>query len=85
MKLTYVDTLPKRAKGGNHKLQKMIDEFIKSEQEIAKIDLRPDDYKSIDVANTTISGACKRSGHPVKCVRRSNELYLVREWVLDQE
>ena len=82
MELTYVDTLPERRRK-KHNLQCMIDEFAKSPKEIAKIDLKDDEYKSIVDAYNSIRRACGGSKHPVCCVRIDGELFLVKEWVLD--
>lgn len=81
MKLTYVDELPKKS-GTKLRLQALIDEFVKSNREIAKIEIEDGHYKSIMIARGCIDIACRRSGHPVKVAKRGNNLYLVRAWVL---
>lgn len=43
MKLTYVDTLPK--KKSKQKLQKLIGEFVESNREVVRLDLDGSEYK----------------------------------------
>ena len=76
MKFVKVEEIPKRKYGGRHNLQDMIGEFVNSDCKIVRIDLNEHDYASLKSCDNSIRGAVKRSGHPVKVVRRDGVLYL---------
>ena len=76
MKFVKVEEIPKRKHGGWHHLQDMIGEFVNSDCKIVRIDLNEHDYASLKSCDNTIRSAVKRSGHPVKVIRRDGILYL---------
>ena len=76
MKFVKVEEIPKRKHGGWHHLQDMIGEFVNSDCKIVRIDLNEHDYASLKSCDNSIRSAVKRSGHPVKVIRRDGILYL---------
>ena len=61
-----------------HRLQAFLEEFVNSNVGFAKIELAPDEYESPLIAYRCIGLAAKRGNHPVKVIKRGNDLYLVR-------
>jgi hypothetical protein len=78
MKLVFTDKLPKR-KGGRHNLRELIKEFVSSGNKIAKVDLKPNEYKSPLVARNCMYISVKRSGENVRVSLRDGEVYLIKE------
>lgn len=68
--------LPKRE---NFKLKVIFNEFIAMNVKVAKVNLDPDDYKSITVARSVLGNAAKRHDVPVKVRLRNGEIYFVRK------
>ena len=84
MKLVYVDEVPEvKNKCKPHNLQKLIEEFVKSDREVAKVDIDGDEYKSILVARQCVYVAIRRSHHKVRVVKRGEDLYLIKGYVFD--
>lgn len=77
MKLTFVDELPK-ARSGYHNLQALIEEFMNSDCEIARVDLHKNDYKSSNHAYKSIWLSARKSRRLVKVVKRGDDVYLVK-------
>lgn len=76
MKFTEMkDGLPKRE---NHKLNLLLQEFVRMNVKVARIDLDEHEYASVAVARGVIGVACKRWCVPVKPKVRDGVLYLVR-------
>lgn len=74
MKLTPVEAAPNRR--GRHHLQDLIDEFVKGDDRVVKIDFSDHDYKSAKVCRSCLGVAAKKSGHPIKVSLRENVVYL---------
>lgn len=77
MKLIAVENLPK-IKNPKHRLQKMIEDFVESGCEVAKIDLTEHDYKTPLVGYKCIYVAARNSKRPVKVHYRDGEVYLTK-------
>ena len=74
---TKVETMPKRH--GNNHLQKFIEEFVKNEAKIAKINYAPGDYKTPSVCRSVLATTVTRSGYrSIKVIKRGDEVYLVK-------
>lgn len=69
------DGLPKRE---NFKLINLYNEFMATGSKVAKIDIDPDDYKSIDSAYKSVWSSLARTDFPIKLRRVNNDLYLIR-------
>ena len=76
MKIVPVDQVPK--KRGYHKLQDMLEEFVKSPYDVVKIQIKEGEYKNAKACCTSLYGAVKRSGYKVKIYMRDNEIYLAK-------
>lgn len=74
---TYVDKLPEKRRS-KHYLQRLIEDFVESGQEIARIDYTEHDYKSLSVCYGCIKRAAITSKRPVKVVQRDGEVYLTK-------
>ncbi len=74
MKLIPVEAVPKRQ--GRHHLQDLIEEFMKSDAKVVKIDLSKHDYKSTKVCRSCLGVAAKLSGYPIKVSLREGNVYL---------
>ena len=74
MKLIPVEAVPKRR--GRHHLQDLIEEFVRGNDEVVKIDFSDHDYKSAQVCRSCLGVAAKKSGHPIKVSLRENVVYL---------
>ena len=57
MKLIPVEAVPKRR--GRHHLQDLIEEFVKSDDKVVKIDFSDHDYKSAKVCRSCLGVAAK--------------------------
>lgn len=68
--------LPKRE---NFKLKVLFNEFIAMNVKVSKVELDPDDYKSISVAYSVLGNAARRHAVPVQVRRRNGEIYFVRK------
>ena len=78
MTLTPVKSLPKRTTFGYNDLEKVLKEFVSSGMTIARIDYRPDEYRSHDVLYSGVHVTIKRLGLTVKVCMRNGEVYLMR-------
>ena len=77
MKFIPVKELPDRT--APHKnLQKLLEEFDKSDLSVAKIEWFEHEYKSADVCYACLSRAAKISGRPIKVTFRSGEIYIFK-------
>ena len=74
MKLIPVDSIL-RIKS-NHKLQELIEEFMKVDADIVKVEFGVDDYKSPAVCRSSLAAAIKRSGYLIRVWRRGNNVFL---------
>lgn len=74
MKLIPVEAVPKRR--GRHHLQDLIEEFIRSDERVVKIDFSDHDYKSEKVCRSCLGVAAKKSGYPIKVSLREGVVYL---------
>lgn len=77
MKLVAVTEVPKK-RGGFRRLQKLIDEFVKSEHTAVKVEYDSNDYGSPTICYSCMCVAVKRSKHPVYVTKRGDEVYLVK-------
>ncbi len=78
MKMTPVDKVPGRNKPKKH-LQMMLDEFMKSEASVVRLNISPDDYSNLIVARSCIAIAATRSGYPIKVFKRKDDIYLSKD------
>lgn len=69
------DGLPKRS---YNKLDKYLEEFVRMNVKVARVDLEEREYANPSVARSVIGVACKRWAVPVKAVLRDEKVYLVR-------
>ena len=80
MTIEKVDFIPKdeRERPGNktHDLQSIIDDFMKRDDQIIKITIDHDDYKSPRAAYNCFRSAVQFSGYAIKVVKRKNAIYL---------
>ena len=74
MKLIPVEAVPKRR--GRHHLQDLIEEFVKSDDKVVKIDFSDHDYKSAKVCLSCLGVAAKQSGYPIRVSLREGIVYL---------
>ncbi len=74
MKLIPVETVPRR--WGRHHLQDLIAEFVKSDAKVVRVDFNEHDYKSAISCQSCLRVAAKRSGYPVKVMRREKNVFL---------
>ena len=74
MKLIPVEAVPKRR--GRHHLQDLIEEFVRSDAQVVKIDFSEHDYKSEKVCRSCLGVAAKHSGYPIKVSLREGVVYL---------
>lgn len=75
MKFTPVDHVPEPKRAYN-KLQKLIDDFVKSPHEVVKCHFEEGEYASSSVCYSVLRLAAKRSRHGVKVLKRGNDIYL---------
>lgn len=73
--VTMENGLPKRT---YNKLDKYLEEFVRMNVPVARVDLDDREYASPSVARSVIGVACKRWAVPVKAVLREGKVYLVR-------
>lgn len=78
MKFIEVKEIPGPYPKGKRHLQKAIDEFAKSEAQVAKIDVEQGEYASTKTMVSSLSDAIKRSGHPIKVTQRRDEVYIYK-------
>lgn len=74
MKLIPVEAVPQRR--SRHHLQDLIEEFVRSDAKVVKIDLSEHDYKSAKVCRSCLGIAAKRFGHTIKVSLREGVVYL---------
>lgn len=74
MKLVPVDQIPK--KRGYHKLQDMLEEFVKSSDDLVKIQFKENEYKNAKACCSSLYCAVKRSGYAIKIHMRGDDIYL---------
>lgn len=77
MKLIPVDFIPP-AKRAYCKLQNLIEEFMKSQSEIVKVDFELTEYKNSSSCYTSLKKAVERSGYGVKVFKREDKIYLAK-------
>lgn len=78
MNLTYVENLPKRIYKPRNKLIELIEEFVNSDREVARVDFEKNEYKSPLNAYKGLHNAIKKSHRAVKVTIRGNNVFLVR-------
>lgn len=76
MNLIPVERIPERKRPW-HDLQAALDTFADMEAEIVKVDVSRE-YASVLSAYKSLYVACFRSRHPIACVMRGNEIFLVK-------
>ena len=76
MKLEPVDQIPE--KRSYHNLQKLIEDFVNSPYEAARVNFTKDDYRSATHTCSSLGGAIKRSGYKIKAFKRGDEVYLAK-------
>ena len=74
MKLIPVEAVPNRR--GRHHLQDLIEEFVRGDDRVVRIDFSDHDYKSAKVCRSCLGVAAKKSGHPIKVSLHENVVYL---------
>lgn len=86
MTLKFVDTLPEiKGRRISHRdsvnrVQELICDFTDRPGKIAEIELDfQESYKDVLSFYTAVAHAVKRSGRPVKAVRRGDKVYLVKD------
>ncbi len=77
MKAIAVNCIPEK-KGGYHKLQAFLKDFMLMDTRFAKIELNVDEYASPVVARSCMAIAALRGKYPVKVKLRKGEIYLAR-------
>lgn len=78
MRLTPVDRVPNYERRERHNLQAILEEFVKSPYIIVKVNFTDKDYKSPNIAATCMYRAIQKSGHPLRVIRRKDDVYLAR-------
>lgn len=78
MKMTPVNKVPERDNPKKH-LQAMLDEFMKSEASVVRLNIGPEDYSNLTVARSCIAIAATRSGYPIKVFKRKDDIYLCKD------
>ena len=78
MKFVPVNEVPKSRLGGKYQLKHYLDEFMKMNVKIVKVDLHEHEYKHPKYAHSGLSTSVKRFGYPIDVHMRNNEIYLVR-------
>ena len=78
MNLTYVENLPPRIYKPRNKLIKLIEEFVDSDREVARVDLEKNEYKKPLYAYKYLHSAIKKTHHAVKVTMRGDNIFLVR-------
>lgn len=80
MKYIKVDTVPERKTGPRHDLQDLIKSFMEDETvKQAKIEVGPGEYKKKEYAYKSLWVACIVSQRNVKCVKRGDEIFLIKK------
>lgn len=74
MNIIPVDQIPK--KRGYHKLQEMLEEFVKSPNDVVKVQIKEGEYKSPSSCVKSLYCAVKRSGYAIKIHMRGDDIYL---------
>lgn len=77
IKLVEVKEIPKSRRGKQH-LANFLDEFMKSDMKLAKIEYHDRDYVDAKSCYKCCSRAAKHSGLPIKVLRRGENVYLVK-------
>lgn len=67
--------IPKRE---NFKHAQLFKEFISMNIKVARVDLDPDDYKSVNVAANVLRNGVRRHAVPIKVKMSDGEIYFVR-------
>lgn len=78
MRLIPVNNLPTKRRT-RHRVQDLIDEFMRSDAKIVKLDFNDADYKTPTICSNCMRTAIKRSGHySIKVALRDKEVYLYK-------
>ena len=83
MKFVVVEKLPDIDKDFSNaatkkKMKDYLDEFMKMNVKIVRVEYYSDEYKNIESAHVGFTKAAKRAGYPINACRRNGDLYLVR-------
>ena len=77
MKLKLGAEIPRQRK--NNRLQKILKEFVLSEQDTAEVCVEDHEYKSTRVLYSCMWVAAKRSKYNVRVILRGNRVYLKKD------
>lgn len=78
MKMKPVDSIPNIKRCAKHSLQDFIADFMDLDSRIVMVEYGPSDYKSATVAASCLSVAAKKSGYPVKVMKRKDKIFLMK-------
>lgn len=74
MNLIPVESVPQTKP--YHRLQDLIEEFVKGDADIVRVDFSESDYKSATVARSCLGVAVKRSKYNIKVWLRGKQVFL---------
>lgn len=75
MKMIPVSDIPSAVRM-RHDLAGFIKEFVKSGEEIVRIDFTEYDYKSATSCRSCLYNSARRHGYNIKVIKRGDEVYL---------
>jgi hypothetical protein len=79
MRLVKVNSIPeKNTTHSRLDLIKMIEDFVMSDMDYAKVLLDTGEYSCAEYARSSLGQAIRRTGYPVDVKYRNGEIYLVR-------
>lgn len=78
MKLIYVNEIPAKRRS-KHRLQIMLDEFMESNEKMAKIEFNETDYKSAKVCYGCIGTAVRKSKRNLNVAYREGVVYIIKK------
>lgn len=73
-----MEAILKSTKNKPGKLQKMIEEFVCSDEKIAMVNFGKEEYKSVWSASAAMGKACQKSRHRVTAKVVNSKLYLIK-------
>lgn len=76
MKFTVMEELPRKRE--YNPLGKYLEEFMRMNVKVARVDFDAHEYASAKVCQTTLYTSIKRRALPIKTSVRNNEVYLIR-------
>lgn len=80
MRFEKIDHIPAKVPTRYKKdTYEMLDRFVKSDANFARVILDPGDYTRLESARQSLKESCQRHNLPVRVITRDGELYLSRQ------